>query len=419
MRSAHNYLTKIKVTIQKRVVGIVNLKDRDLRLLSDIYYNRAFTAKQIARLYYDDSKYGYKRIKQLEDAGYLGSTPLLDGIKKVTQYYWITDKGISLLNIKDARRAQKNIPKSQFHAKVLLAVNEIYITLMSIQQNTNTDRWTWEESRELKVKYKFNQGDMISAVLTSKIDGKKYGVYVPHAQSDMKKLAQKIKNEIEKHVNLKDNLIFCTTKELFRHMQYYMPGTGSTLRILPHGPGINLVHNVLYDYSNWSRDVLQKYSNMPPQAVNKGLLFADYADDDFYYAELLTLDNVKMKYLKRYAHDDKFPNPIKVLCWDTQEEQLRKMFEPRSNEEPNKLNLTVLDFDNNEYYTGVVKNQAYTVKKIQKPKTTNELMTITTISVTPEMSKFLESLPPNEKSAFVRKAIEATKEYKEYIGGEV
>lgn len=217
------------------MVAIIKLKDRDKKLLRELYDLRILSAKQIVRLYHGNSHYGYNRIRGLQDIGdYLGSRPLTLGRKKITQYYFVTEKAIRELEIENPRQMTKKQIKDKYLVERQLSINEVYITLMQQQQNGGVDIWKGEERREAKKSYGFNPNDLIAGVLTNKENGRKYGICLSSKQADMDDLLSRMQKELDRHFAIRENIISPHNPGDLRIINASMKVSELSLTSLPH-----------------------------------------------------------------------------------------------------------------------------------------------------------------------------------------
>lgn len=392
------------------------LTERDLLILAEIYNNRVMGASQIRRAYFGNMLYAYNRIKKLEKMGYLCGKPVLEGRRKLTEAYYVTDKGISCITVKNPRQSNKNRPNNQFQIKRQLAINEVLVRIIQLENKTGRfaeeQVWQWIEARETKEKFNMNRGDIISGCLVNKVTGSKYGVYVPIETQNIDSLLKRYHTEMCRHILIRDNIVLCSTPELFKAYRN-MDTIGGSIRVLPFEQGINLIWNLLTDNEK-IKSLYETEMHIPRDTitVDKSNLFASHRTEDCLLVELLTNDISRMCFIHKYYRASK-ELPLKILCWDTQADIIRSW---------NKLEgitLYPVKWNNNAFLEGV-ENEYRSGITYKKPKTENSQSKIPiSLSLPDEMWSFLIEKCRNSDSLSLAQAltyiIKNTEEYQQYL----
>jgi len=404
------------------------ITERDKKMLKELYEIRALGAGQIKRAFYEGNGYGYNRIRQLHKNGYLDGKPFVEGRKKVTQVYWVTNKAIKEVGIPDARAANKNKPQNHFLMKRQLLINEVYVRIRQLEEKNQLEAgsiWEWRDSRYLKTSSlgDINRGDTISAGLLNKTTGEIYGVYLPGRTVNDAEQLEKLQAEIDRHKSLRNNIIFCTDEELFKTYSTIKP-TGRSLKIMPHLSGINIFYN-LYTAEDALKKAYSEYLGIKLEDIrNETMPFATHSTDEYYLTEYLTGD-IMIKFCIRnmYMLDkgSNKHNPLKILCWDFQVKELSTW---ASDE---KIELCPITFQKSEIGAGIEINQTQMRKRPQAAKTvvkekSNRARSRMTLSFPPAVGDFLNTYkrkktydPKITASDIATKGIMALDEYKEYI----
>ncbi len=127
-----------------------------------------------------------------------------------------------------------------------LRINEVFIQLRQLEyiNGVETNVWEWVDSRKTKDTESINRGDIISGKLYNRETRAKYAVYVPGTVQTDEKLIDRHISEIDRHITMRDNIIPCTSAELFNKFRKVAPAGGS-MRVLPFNVGIALTYNLL------------------------------------------------------------------------------------------------------------------------------------------------------------------------------
>lgn len=398
-------------------------------MFKDIYDMKLLSANQIARAYYKNSNYGYRRIRELFKEGYLYSKPLVIGRKKVTQYYFLTEKAIREAEIENPRKAHKNFIKSKYMVERQIAINEIYISLIQAHKQYNQPNiWQWEDSRASKANYEYNRGSLIAGVLTNTKTNMKYNIYLPNKRKDMHELSEKIHKEVDKNSVIRNNIVLCTNREIFQHYINNMKFAGRNMMVLPHAEGINFIYNALCDYDAWLENVIRDI--LPPPAptprprekhrppitdslTREYLPHADYSTNDYFIAEMLSTDLVKLHFIDQYSTDYKSDKPLKIICWDT---QLKSFLKNRIKNTNNMISYYPLQWSNSYMLNSIDKSYVYEPKITEKLNAKEKTRTIS-VALSPKIFEYLKKkYPKGTRSQYIQNLILNSKEYKIYEG---
>lgn len=172
-------------------------KKKDLELLYQLYTYRVLSTPQIARIGGYGKWYVYKKVKRLEEKGYIHieqiSGRYIPDQNRQGNYYRITGNGIALLKkngyLVDATADELRV--SKYRLPYLLTFNELAISL-------EERGWETNNSRNLKKFYNLNRGDVIQGSLLSPSKDKEYAVYI-FLKSVVGDTLARIKSEIDRN----------------------------------------------------------------------------------------------------------------------------------------------------------------------------------------------------------------------------
>lgn len=393
---------------------MIKLTESDKMLMIDLYNIRLLSANQIAKTYYNNVNYGYNRTRQLFHEGYLTGKPLVVDRLKQTQCYYVTDKGIRELDIKNPRKANKNFIKNKYLVERQIAINEVYIGLKHAHRLSGIPNiWKWEDSRETKINYNMNRGSLIAGVLTNTKTKTRYNIYLPNMRLDMLELSDKIYNEADHNTEIRDNIILCTTREIFQHyLSKKVKYAGRSMMILPHTEGINFIYNALFDYESWLREIIKDVLKQSPAEMERVYLpFADYKATDHYIIEMLSVDITKLHFIAQYSTDYKSDRPIKVICWDT---QLKTLFNNRIKNTNGLIEYYPISWAGSYMLNTIDTDKIYVPKTVENLKP-EEKAKVFSLSLPPEIWEYLnKSYPKGERSLHMQNLILNSDEYKRY-----
>ena len=402
------------------------LTERDMNLIRALYELRVLSAKQIKRGYYQDYWYGYRRARQLKAMGYLDSSPLTNGRRKETQYYYLTGMGIKLLGLVKPRESSKNRIRERFMVARQLQINEIIITIQQLERENGSGHvWEWMDSRKVKEDFKFNRRNLIAGMLKNITSGDKYGIFIPTNAEKMETICEGISKEINKHDNVRSNIVLCSDiseeKQILRYYNDNLKPVGNDLRVLPYPAGIDIIYNTLTNHKSYLLNLFSSVFNVAIEQLKPTpSLHAGYECDDFYYTEMLTNDIVQRYHIGRYIKDIKYTKPVKIVCWSFQVPELEKMYYKSLK----KIILAPRDWTTDQIIQGL-SGEAFTSDMCLK-KTKNVTVTLYMPS---DVAAFLKIITLNNnadktlnqhqhrktKSEFVTNLVTCSDDYKNYL----
>ncbi len=415
----------------------LRITDNDYKLLNDLYNYRCLTSAQISNAYYAHKD--YRRAKALEKSGYLESAPVLEGIRKTTRVYWLTQKAIELLDIPNKRKASRNAPHAaaKYSAEVDQVINrfiDINNLPIHLKVSSPDNTWTWIDSREFKAQHpNVNRNSLIAGKLIH-ANGKEYHVYIPDTLG-----ALAIENQFHSIVNelhvwrtkqiSRDNLIFCHDmemynmykKKLYENDKLRMNAGSGTYLIPRTAQMINIINNLSADYNGEVAKMIHLLTG------------DDSADIQRYHHEAATHKNIKTGRL--YLEILSMPatpatrlsnyiglhnaQPIHVIMWGAQVDELNKNL-PYYDPEVGHRNLVMHPTSHKESHLAKppIENAPEIIKPKKKSKATAKPLKVKKkryIFHLPElMCDYLDEMAVRSRSPYVEEAIAATPEYKEY-----
>ncbi|WP_206514658.1 replication-relaxation family protein [Brevibacillus marinus] len=290
---------------------IKNLTERDIQLLQDLYQYQVLNIKQIRKLHFSNSeKYVYKRLFQLKREGFVKSRPLVSGGQKVGAGYFITEKGLRILEeqgLSNKRRARDITPSSKRIPSVIER-NELYTQLLPFG-------WTLINSRDYKKANAINRGALVSGALVRQ-DGKEYVLYILEnniREQTFHKVCREIKMFRDRNV-----LILCKGQVVYEKLWESEDLYAKELNILPFHLGMPIMqwlnsNDVLYQMLQRFGVVTQEYNRF-----HFGDLMVRGDSGAYFVANCLMGDKMALHFLKRYSYDVYQRNGVKVLLlhWD-------------------------------------------------------------------------------------------------------
>jgi len=101
-------------------------------ILSEIYRMKLLSVDQLTQVIFDNARYGHRFMDKLEAEGLVNSRIVLDGRRRQGKVYYLSDKGINLLEkenlIDKVRLAKDNVP-GKAKMSHTLRINNIYAGL--------------------------------------------------------------------------------------------------------------------------------------------------------------------------------------------------------------------------------------------------------------------------------------------------
>lgn len=128
---------------------------------------------------------------------------------------------------------------------------------------------------------------------------------------------------------------------------------------------------------------------------------------------MLSTDLVKLHFIDKYSTDDKPDRPLKVICWDT---QLISFLKNRIKNTNNMISYYPLQWSN-AYMLNSIDKTAIHKPKITENLSPNEKAKTMSITVSPEVFKYLKKqYPRGARSQYIKNLILNSKEYCKYKG---
>ncbi len=325
----------------------MTLQERDINFLNNLYKNKVYGAGQAKRAYYGNMPFGYNRLRELKKEGYIDSKPYVEGRQKITEVYWITNKGIAELNTKNPRESHKNKPEDKYLMGRQLLINEIHIRLKQLENQNQTESvWLWTDSRETKENKSMNRGDIISGSLCNQLTKTEYAIYVPGTIQNDGKMIARHQTEIDRHNTLRNNMIFCTTADIFNRFRKMIPA-GRSMMVLPFDEGIALTYNLLTKREQLI-DLFSSVMQIDKDDIKENsTIISTHKAGNLHLVELLTNDIVLQDNITKLYLTDKKQDSLYVLCWDTQLKDLQSW----TNDV--RVKLFPLQWANNPLFNGV------------------------------------------------------------------
>lgn len=224
----------------------INLLERDFQVLKSLSKTKMMTVNQIMRLYFNSKGYGYRRMKQLEKAGYVTSRPHVEigtGRKKGTCYY-LTRGGYKIIGLDHYNPTKLIEPRKHDYRE---KVSELYVQLTPVG-------WKFTGSSEVKAAYNLNRNTRLACMLTRenpfiKKGKDKFAVYLlgnnPLEDTILKTQAELTRNEkdincaIVLHFGTENNIVYKTKNhkmvEWTEHLGMYR------LHIMQYEKGLHML----------------------------------------------------------------------------------------------------------------------------------------------------------------------------------
>lgn len=300
----------------------MELRDKELMLLEDIYKCITMTLKQIHAAYYGDLniKRFYRLMESLEKKGLIKKTPYISGGCKRSACVYLTDSGLKTLNKKG--RARDIIDLRQQNFRVDMA--EIYLKL-------KPHGWDWLNSRQAKREYNLNRNNKLVGILRGEYD---YAVYFFTGKKARDATVEQVKSEIERNLahGLRNAIVFYRGEGIPQQFGRNFCGA-SRLLLLPYPHGLKILAKVftpgaILDYAS----VL---GGKPVDRVETILdLFAEYlvhqGNRVHYLTELLTNDLARQYHLENYSlqRAKETGRGVYILVAEDSEDHWRSLYPP-------------------------------------------------------------------------------------------
>lgn len=388
----------------------MRIRERDLKLFKSLYDNRIYAAGQIKRGFYGNMPYGYSRIRELKKHGYLDSKAYVEGRKKVTAVYWVTNKAINELEIKNPRDANKNKITDKYSAGRQIIINEVHVRLRQyeykeIENNDEEYTWEWMDSRETKEYFNINRGDIISGSLFNNKTNEKYAIYVAGITKDIKKNVERHQGEIYRHNVLRDNIILCDHPEAFKQFRQIAPNGGS-LRVLPYDEGIALIYNLLSQEDN-IKALFSEVMQIENSTIKTNrTIFCTHKSNNINLVELLTNDIVMQNNIKKLYIADKKQEPLNIICWDTQVKEIKTWAKDE------RISIYPIAWSNSPLLQNVDENYKLISKPTKLPESKKKKMVGATVP--PDLYQYIEQNKEQTQattSDIINKALEFYKQH--------
>lgn len=332
-------LSEFEVTEKEKNVKeeVVNVTQRDLDILLDLYTYRTLTTDQINKRYFDNRKnkdYLYRRMYLLRKRNLITSYPLLyeNGLKK-TSCYRLTDKGIRTLidyglldenEVKKIRSWHFNIP-NPLQLQFIVDANTVMVEL-------SESGWNMLDSRTVKEEHQMDKNNRVLGMLINQ-DGHEHALYIfQNNPTDI--TITRIVNEIQKE---KYQNVICLCKgqdgfiklirEIEQKNKHHSLVTGE-LSVMPFNLGIEF-----YKKFNAESQFVKLFTNFGEVKPNSTRLkftkyCINYQGEDMYLVNMLNNNVVILDILERYSYEHYQLNGIKcvLFAWDSQIQQLKERF---------------------------------------------------------------------------------------------
>jgi len=307
-------ITKAKAKTKASAAYGIRLLDRDIEILSAIANTQMLTINQINRLFFNNNiTYGYRRLTQLKNAGYVTSKPYINrnsGQKLSTCYYLTT---LGYRTIGEEHYNPSLLIKPQKH-DYLVTIGEIYV-------NLKPHGWEWRNSVKVKDLYNFNRGDKIAGSIIrenpNSFTGKdEFGLYlvsknpqedtIRSIQSELIKNQQGLNSAVILHQGNNRNIVYeegGELKEWRDHLGMYQ------LHIMQYDQGLNLLKLMVNpDYllndpfkSAWEK-IGATYEGTEPTLFSKHLL--RYGNVLCHLTELASNNLTAIYHLRNYSLEE-------------------------------------------------------------------------------------------------------------------
>jgi hypothetical protein len=269
-----------------RQVVHVALTDRDREVMSAIYRLKTMAVLQIYRRYFPESKhYCYRRMKELERAGYVISRALVERGRKVGTCYYLGYRGAAELRVRYEPRWVQETWKQPHR----VAVSEIFL-------QAELAGWEWLNSREAKEKYGMNRNSRLEGLLIN--NGSVYGIYLLDGSEEQKKA---VELEIRDQEYELSRFIVLHRRDEWPDVFEDTCGARELL-VMPYDAGLEVI-KVLPRLDELLQEVLGGHG---VKECNR--FFARYIGEkdgrEFYVAPLLGNDLVMKYYLRRYTVEE-------------------------------------------------------------------------------------------------------------------
>lgn len=229
---------------------IKKVTHRDYSILLALYRYRAFSTAQMHHLFFGESSsraYCWNRLSFLKHDGYIEGTPIMgmgnDYYKKISTAYYITSKGIRLLQEKNMI---EEVPRKADDNKIQPRRLPYHIDAMQVYTELCKLTFLMWESRQTKLFFNLDRNTYISGYLINP-DNQGSGLYVISRDPTSRTLSY-IATELMRFNDIKHNLILCRTEEGYRSLNQIIKRDGykyhNDVSLMPFDIGIELLKKI-------------------------------------------------------------------------------------------------------------------------------------------------------------------------------
>ena len=297
------------------------------------------TVNQLNRLFFPESHaYGYKRLRQLRQAGYLIARPYVKrstGLKQSTCYYL-------------SKSGYRAIGEDHYNPGLLIEPHkhDYQVSLSEIYLQIIQEGWIWRNSRVIKNIHNLNRGNKIAASI-ARVNPKsftgedEYALYlvskntqgntIENMQNELRKNLKHINSAIILHQGNQRPLIYQkddgTLVQWTSHLDMYQ------LHIMQYDEGVKLL-KLMVDPDFILKDPFKrtwegigaKYVGPEPELFSQHLVY--YGGKHCYLVELVTNNLTTIYHLKNYSRNEARTKdrPVVILVPPGEETYWRKEF---------------------------------------------------------------------------------------------
>ena len=254
-------------------------KERDLKILLELYNKRVMTVDQISRKFGFTKYYTYKLCSKLFKSGLIVSNGIKGYLKssgKKGSYYKVTNKAIRFLNMNGYKLEHdaESLRVSELQVPYLLTQNDIVYDLSS--------RFLMFDSRAGKKRYGMNRADTLRGVLSSRSFNNDYPYYLFLDSESFGDLwLSRVVREVNKY-SFRNVVMFVSTAETFSIVLEKMLQSAEIyvyekFMILPIGYGVNFFNH----YIDTEVPLLEQYLY-----DTHGIEQVEKDDNRFYYSDM-------------------------------------------------------------------------------------------------------------------------------------
>ncbi|AEG14493.1 hypothetical protein Desku_0894 [Desulfofundulus kuznetsovii DSM 6115] len=274
------------------------LTQRDMELLRYLAKCSVLTLGQAKRIYGNTEQYHYRRLKCLEERGYVRTE------SRYSRYIEATKLGIKEAGYDHSPPRLRDKDQCRHKARVA----EICLGLPN---------WEYLSPREVKQSTTVNKSYRLDGLLRK--DGKEYVVYLL-SDDPRRTTIQGIKHELNDmpYHRIYNAIVFCPTLKAMEHFYIDIPKLEELL-LLPYPYGIELLRHK-DEIEGRIEDLLRGY-----EKANRR--FADYQKGQTYVSVLAFNDVVKKEQLEAYLKlRDREKKDVEIVCLESQSRKLTEQF---------------------------------------------------------------------------------------------